>query len=52
VLSINETASGVTLTIKVQPRARKNALLGELGGVLKIAVIARTTPASLCWRQH
>jgi uncharacterized protein (TIGR00251 family) len=40
VLSINETASGVTLTIKVQPRARKNALLGELGGVLKIAVTA------------
>jgi hypothetical protein len=40
VLSINETASGVTLTIKIQPRARKNALMGELGGALKIAVTA------------
>jgi uncharacterized protein (TIGR00251 family) len=40
VLSIHETTSGVTLTIKVQPRARKNALIGELGGALKIAVIA------------
>jgi uncharacterized protein (TIGR00251 family) len=40
VLSIHETTSGVTLTIKVQPRARKNALIGELGGALKIAVTA------------
>jgi hypothetical protein len=30
----------VTLTIKVQPRARKNALIGELAGALKIAVTA------------
>jgi hypothetical protein len=40
VLSIHETTSGVTLTIKVQPRARKNALIGELAGALKIAVTA------------
>jgi uncharacterized protein len=40
VLSIHETTSGVTLTIKVQPRARKNAIIGELGGALKIAVTA------------
>ena len=39
-LGIHETTSGVTLTIKVQPRARRNALIGELGGALKIAVTA------------
>jgi uncharacterized protein len=40
VLSIHETAAGVTFRIKVQPRARKNALIGELGGALKIRVTA------------
>jgi uncharacterized protein len=40
VLSIQETRSGVTLTIKVQPRARRNAITGELAGALKIAVTA------------
>jgi hypothetical protein len=40
VLSIHETRSGVTLTIKVQPRARRNAIGGELAGALKIAVTA------------
>jgi len=40
VISIHETTSGATLTIRVQPRARKNAILGELGGTLKIAVTA------------
>ena len=37
---IQETAGGVSFAVKVQPRARRNAVVGELGGVLKIALIA------------
>jgi uncharacterized protein (TIGR00251 family) len=36
-----ETASGVTFAIKVHPRARKNAITGELGDALKVSL---TTP--------
>ena len=39
-LNIQETASGLTLAIKVQPRAKRNAILGELGGALKLALTA------------
>ena len=39
-LSINETAAGVTFAIKVQPRAKRNAILGELGDALKVALTA------------
>ena len=37
---MNETAGGVTFAIKVQPRARRNAVVGELGDALKIALTA------------
>ncbi len=40
-LSIHETADGVNFAIKVHPRARKNAITGELGGALKVSL---TTP--------
>jgi uncharacterized protein (TIGR00251 family) len=40
-LSINETASGVTFAIRVHPRAKKNAITGEIADALKIAL---TTP--------
>ena len=39
-IPINETSAGVTFTVKVHPRARKNAIIGEIGGALKIALIA------------
>jgi uncharacterized protein len=35
-----ETAEGASFQVKVQPRARKNAIVGELGGVLKLALTA------------
>jgi len=38
---IHETADGVTFAIKVHPRARKNAITGELGDALKVSL---TTP--------
>jgi len=40
VISINETAAGVTFAIKVQPRAKRNAIVGQLGDALKVALTA------------
>jgi uncharacterized protein len=40
VLNIQETAAGLTFAIRVQPRAKRNAIIGELGGALKVALTA------------
>ena len=37
---IRDTPEGVTFAIKVHPRAKKNAITGELGDALKIALTA------------
>ena len=37
---IRETADGVTFTVKVLPRAKKNAITGELGDALKVSLTA------------
>jgi len=37
---IRETADGVTFAVKVQPRAKKNAITGELGDALKVSLTA------------
>lgn len=37
---LNETTRGVTFAVKVQPRARKNAITGVVGDALKLAVAA------------
>lgn len=39
-IAIQETTSGCTFVIKVQPRARRNAIVGEIAGALKLALIA------------
>jgi uncharacterized protein (TIGR00251 family) len=39
-IPIHDSSAGATFTIKVQPRARKNAITGELGDALKIALTA------------
>jgi uncharacterized protein len=39
-ISIRDTAAGVTFAVKVQPRAKKNAITGELGDALKLALTA------------
>lgn len=39
-IPIHETPAGITFAIKVQPRARKNAVIGELGAALKVALSA------------
>jgi len=40
VLDIREDAGGVLLMVRVQPRAAKNQLAGELNGALKIRLAA------------
>lgn len=39
-MEIREIAGGVSFAVRVQPRARKNAITGELEGALKIALTA------------
>ncbi len=39
--AIQERDGGVTFAVKVHPRARKNAITGELGDALKVSL---TTP--------
>jgi uncharacterized protein len=41
VIPVHETHTGVTFAVKVHPRAKKNAITGEVGGTLKLAL---TTP--------
>ena len=39
-IRVHESAEGVTFTVKVQPNARRNAVVGELGDALKISLSA------------
>ena len=39
-IAVHETAADVTFAVKVQPRARRNAVVGELGDALKVALTA------------
>jgi uncharacterized protein len=40
VIPIRDTPSGATFQVKVHPRARKNAITGEVGDALKVALTA------------
>ena len=40
-VAIKETDQGITVAVRVHPRARKNAITGELGDALKVSL---TTP--------
>jgi len=39
-IPIQENAGGVSFAVRVHPRAKKNAITGELGDALKVAVTA------------
>jgi hypothetical protein len=39
-VKLNESAAGVTFRVRVQPRARRNAMVGELGDALKLDLTA------------
>src|ERR1700685_2205357 len=36
--ALHETSEGVTFAVKVHPRAKKNAITGELGDALKLSL--------------
>jgi uncharacterized protein (TIGR00251 family) len=40
VIPIHSTPAGATFAIKVHPRARKNAITGEVGDALKVSLTA------------
>jgi uncharacterized protein len=40
VIPVQESKGGVTFAVKVQPRARRNAITGALGDALKVALTA------------
>jgi uncharacterized protein len=40
VIPFREGPDGVSFAVRVQPRARRNAIIGELGDALKIALTA------------
>ncbi len=37
---VNENSAGVSFAIKVHPRAKKNAITGEIGDALKLSLTA------------
>jgi len=37
-IPLNETPTGVTFAVRVRPRAKKNAITGELGQALKVVL--------------
>jgi len=39
-IAVRETPEGVTIHVKVQPRARRNAIVGQLGDALKVGLTA------------
>jgi uncharacterized protein (TIGR00251 family) len=39
-IPIRDTPAGATFAIRVQPRAKKNAIAGEVGDALKLALTA------------
>jgi uncharacterized protein (TIGR00251 family) len=39
-ISIRDTPDGATFQVRVQPRAKKNAVAGEVGEALKLALTA------------
>jgi uncharacterized protein (TIGR00251 family) len=39
-IPVRDTAQGATFSVKVHPRARKNAIAGEAGEALKLALTA------------
>jgi uncharacterized protein (TIGR00251 family) len=39
-VAIQNSSSGTTFSVKVHPRAKKNAITGEIGDALKVALTA------------
>jgi uncharacterized protein (TIGR00251 family) len=39
-IELKESPDGTTFAVKIHPRAKKNAITGEVGDTLKLAIIA------------
>ena len=39
-ISLQESSSGISFAVKVHPRAKKNAIIGHMGAVLKVSLTA------------
>jgi uncharacterized protein (TIGR00251 family) len=39
-IPVRQSGAGVTFAVKIHPRARKNAVTGEVGDVLKVSLTA------------
>ena len=39
-ISVQQTPAGATFAVKIHPRAKKNAITGEVGDAIKLALIA------------
>ena len=39
-VSVQESGDGISFSVKVHPRAKKNSITGEVGGALKLALTA------------
>jgi uncharacterized protein (TIGR00251 family) len=39
-IAVHDTPSGATFAVKIHPRAKKNAIIGQVGDVLKLALTA------------
>jgi uncharacterized protein (TIGR00251 family) len=39
-IELKESPAGITFAVKVHPRAKKNAITGEVGDALKVAITA------------
>lgn len=39
-IPLRQTVNGITFSVKVQPRARKNAITGTIGDALKLSLTA------------
>jgi uncharacterized protein (TIGR00251 family) len=39
-IPIQESGTGISFSIKVQPRAKRDAIIGEIGDALKVALTA------------
>jgi uncharacterized protein len=39
-IAVNESGSAITFAVKLRPRAKRDAVVGELGDALKLAVAA------------
>jgi len=42
-IPVRQTAAGVTFSVKIHPRAKKNAVTGELDDALKVSLTAPPT---------